>query len=378
MHIAFGGIAVPQAATSKNTTVHEELFTLTSLVYTVTETLRYRGGIGQWSWVLHRLSGLGVVLFLTLHVIDTSWAVFYPELYVKAIAAYQSPLFTIGEFGLVAAVIYHALNGLRIAIFDARPMLWKHQARAAWFVLGGTVIILIPVFLLMFTHVLEFYNSGRVVLPITEVLAEQLPFAVGIIGAAIAAIFASALIGLVSGNQKPGRVSKGPGAPVERFWWAFMRLSGLIIVPLVFGHLAIAHIIQGVFDITVAGASVAGVPINADAANILANGINESGTAVEYVAERWGYLLGPIALWRIYDIALLALVTLHGFNGLRYVLTDYTQSSALFRRAAVILCIIAGVVLLTVGGLALIGSIELDAVRAATQAAESLGLLHAE
>ena len=62
--------------------------------------------------------------------------------------------------------------------------------------------------------------------------------------------------------------------------------------------------------------------------------------------------------------------------GLLYVLTDYTQSCALFRRAAVILCIIAGVVLLSVGGLALIGSIEMYAVRAATQATENLGLLH--
>ena len=58
---------------------------LTSLVLTVRETLRYRGAIGQWSWVLHRLTGVGVALFLALHVIDTSWAVFYPDLYVPLI-----------------------------------------------------------------------------------------------------------------------------------------------------------------------------------------------------------------------------------------------------------------------------------------------------
>ena len=110
---------------------------MTSLVITVTETLRYRGAIGQWSWALHRLSGLGVVLFLVLHVIDTSWAVFWPELYVEAIAAYQSPLFTLGEFGLVAAVVYHAINGLRITFFDYKPHLWRHQQRAAHIVLAG-------------------------------------------------------------------------------------------------------------------------------------------------------------------------------------------------------------------------------------------------
>ncbi|MBK8136064.1 MAG: succinate dehydrogenase, cytochrome b556 subunit [Chloroflexi bacterium] len=105
---------------------------------TLTETLRYRGAIGQWSWVLHRISGLGVVLFLTLHVIDTSWAVFYPGLYEEAIAAYQSPLFTLGEFALIACVVYHAYNGLRIVVFDFNPRWWKHQQRAAHVVLGLT------------------------------------------------------------------------------------------------------------------------------------------------------------------------------------------------------------------------------------------------
>jgi succinate dehydrogenase / fumarate reductase cytochrome b subunit len=32
--------------------------------------LRYRGGSGQWTWLLHRAAGLGVVLFLTLHIFD--------------------------------------------------------------------------------------------------------------------------------------------------------------------------------------------------------------------------------------------------------------------------------------------------------------------
>src|SRR6187402_3391684 len=103
---------MPHKITLANTVNLERLFVLASLVLTLKETLRYRGAIGQWSWVLHRLTGLGVVLFLFLHVIDTSWAVTNPEGYVAAIASYQSPLFTLGEFGLVFAVVYHALNGL--------------------------------------------------------------------------------------------------------------------------------------------------------------------------------------------------------------------------------------------------------------------------
>ncbi|MCK6579184.1 MAG: succinate dehydrogenase, cytochrome b556 subunit [Anaerolineae bacterium] len=330
---------------------------MTSLVLTISETLRYRGAIGQWSWVLHRISGLGVVLFLTLHVIDTSWAVFYPELYVDAIAAYQSPVFTLGEFGLVACVIYHALNGLRIVIFDARPKLWKHQARAAVIVLAATAILLIPTFLIMFAHVLDFYNEGRPVMNIVDAVVKQAPFAAGIAVAIIAAVLLSAISGVII----PARKSQGRGSTIERFWWSFMRVSGLLIVPLVFGHLAMIHLIQGVFDITLAGHTVVGTTL-----------ANETGTAVEFVANRWGMLVGGVAVWKLYDFALLALVVIHGFNGLRYVLTDYTSGSRFAKSAAIYLCVIGAVVLLTLGGLALLNTIDSAAIELAQEATRAL------
>jgi len=332
--------------------------------------MRYKGALGQWSWVLHRITGLGVVLFLTLHVIDTSWSVFYPQLYVEAIATYQTPLFTIGEFGLVACVVYHALNGLRIAVIDYKPVWWKYQQRAAMYVLGGTVIILVPVFFLMFGHVLNFYNDpNSKFLGLIDVLRAQLPFVVGIAVAVIAALFLSALFGLVAGKSAAPKIDALTGkrviamhaSRIERFWWAFMRISGVIIIPLVFGHLAMMHIIQGVFDITTAGHTVVGTDI-----------INNSGTSVEFVADRWKYLLAGVAVWRIYDFALIALVVTHGFNGLRLVLTDYTSFSPYLKRAAVYLCIIGAVVLLTLGCLALLSTIDSGALDIAKQAAANL------
>src|SRR5690606_5818014 len=138
------------------------------------------------------------------HVIDTSWAVFYPELYVKAIAEYQSPLFTIGEFALVAAVVYHALNGFRIIVFDYRPEWWRHQQRAAWMVLGGAVVILIPVFIGMFGHVQEFYfgEESPQVLSLIEVLSGQVRFIVGFGVAILAALILAGLAGLILGDQR--------------------------------------------------------------------------------------------------------------------------------------------------------------------------------
>jgi succinate dehydrogenase / fumarate reductase, cytochrome b subunit len=340
----------------------QEELELTSLVLTLTETLRYRGALGQWSWVLHRISGIGVVFFLTLHVIDTSWAVFYPELYVRAIASYQSPLFTLGEFALVACVVYHALNGLRIAIIDYKPVWWKYQQRAAWYVLGGTVLILVPVFILMFGHVLDFYNDpAHEILPLDVVLAEQLPFAIGIAVAVVAGVLFSGLHGLIAPARAKTPNAKPQGSRLERFWWSYMRISGFLIVPLVFGHLAIMHIIQGVFDITAAGHTVVGT-----------NLLNETGTAVEFVANRWNLLIGGVAVWRLYDFGLLALVVVHGFNGLRLVLTDYTTFSPLLRRGMTYLCVIGAVVLLVLGSAALLSTIDSGALQIAEQAAENL------
>ncbi|MEO8609360.1 MAG: succinate dehydrogenase, cytochrome b556 subunit [Chloroflexota bacterium] len=334
---------------------------MTSLVLTLTETLRYRGALGQWSWVLHRISGLGVVFFLTLHVIDTSWSVFYPELYVKAIATYQTPIFTLGEFGLVASVVYHALNGLRIAIIDFKPVWWKYQQRAAWYVLLGTVIILIPAFILMFGHVLNFYNdANHQTINQIEALIDQWPFAVGIVVAAVAGILFSGLHGLIAPARKTAD-AKPHGSRAERFWWSYMRISGILIVPLVFGHLAIMHIIQGVFDITAVQHTVVGT-----------NLVNITGTSVEFVANRWNLLISGVAVWRIYDAAMLALVVIHGFNGLRLVLTDYTTFSPLLRRGMTYMCVIGAVVLLVLGSAALLSTISDGAVQIAAQAAASL------
>lgn len=336
---------------------------MTSLVLTVTETLRYRGSIGQWSWVLHRISGLGVVLFLTLHVVDTSWAVFYPEKYVSAIASYQSPLFTLGEFGLVACVVYHALNGLRIAIIDYKPVWWRYQQRAAIYVLVATVIILVPVFLLMFSHVLRFYNDpDHKIMPFLDVIVEQLPFVAGFVAAGIAGIIFSFIAGLISPAKAKTPGVKAKGSRIERFWWMYMRISGILIVPLVFGHLAMMHVIQGVFDITVANHAVVG-----------SNLINQSGTAVEFVANRWGTFIGPLAIWRVYDLTLLALAVIHGFNGLRLVLTDYTNFSPLLKRGMIYMCVIGAVVLLLLGAGALIGTINQEAIN---MAADAMSKLH--
>jgi len=349
---------------------------VTSLVFTVRETLRYRGAIGQWSWVLHRLSGVGVVIFFALHVVDTSWAVFYPELYVKAIAAYQSPLFTVGEFGLVFAVVYHAINGIRIAIFDNRPDLWRYQDRAAVIVMIITLALLAPVFLGMLSHVIDFYVTEQAIASshmldvVLFSIAEQLPFIAGFVGALAASIVLAALYSLLRGESSTAASGSPQASPIERFWWGFMRLSGLLILPLVFGHLALMHVVQGVFDITAAQVVAGTLAENAS--------IGAVPTAVEFVYHRWTYAAGGVFVWRVYDMFLLVLVTLHGFNGLRYVLTDYTSSNDFARRTAVAFCTIVAAILLAVGGAVLFVPLEQNIIEEALAATAEVYELRGE
>ncbi len=104
---------------------------MSTLILTLRESMRYRGRSGHWSWIAHRLSGLAILLFLVLHVWDTANAHFYPELYAWSIAVFKHPFFAVGEIGVMAAVLYHAFNGIRITLLDFKPEWWKYQQRSA-------------------------------------------------------------------------------------------------------------------------------------------------------------------------------------------------------------------------------------------------------
>jgi succinate dehydrogenase / fumarate reductase cytochrome b subunit len=119
---------------------------------TLTGLVRYAGREGQLSFILHRLTGLGTLLFLTLHILDTSTVYFFPQLYSHAIDLYRSTPFMLGEIVLVFSVIYHGVNGARIAIFDLlSPRLWSisNQRRTAVWTLGVAILLWLPAAFLM-------------------------------------------------------------------------------------------------------------------------------------------------------------------------------------------------------------------------------------
>lgn len=100
----------------------------------------YKGGTGQWSWVAHRVTGVAVVSFLFAHIVDTFAVGFGPEAYNETVSLYKQWWFTPFEVGLIAAVMYHAINGMRIILFDFWPKLaLRHRS----FALAQMVLFLV-------------------------------------------------------------------------------------------------------------------------------------------------------------------------------------------------------------------------------------------
>ena len=78
-----------------------------------------------------------IFFFLLVHVLDTALVRVSPEAYNAVIGTYKNPIVGLGEVGLVAAIVFHALNGLRIILVD----FWAEGTRATsgrccWGVLG--------------------------------------------------------------------------------------------------------------------------------------------------------------------------------------------------------------------------------------------------
>ena len=101
----------------------------------------YRGKIGMWSWVLHRITGVAIFFFLLVHVLDTALVRVSPEAYNAVINTYKTPIIGLAELGLVAAILFHAFNGIRIILIDFWSKGSKYQNAMFWVVVGIAFII---------------------------------------------------------------------------------------------------------------------------------------------------------------------------------------------------------------------------------------------
>jgi succinate dehydrogenase / fumarate reductase cytochrome b subunit len=90
----------------------------------------------MWSWVAHRVTGVLIFFFLFVHVLDTALVRVSPKAYDDVVGTYKNPLVNLLEVGLVGAILFHALNGLRVIAVDFWGNGPRYQRQMLWAVVG--------------------------------------------------------------------------------------------------------------------------------------------------------------------------------------------------------------------------------------------------
>lgn len=109
--------------------------------------LTYKGGGPMLTFLLHRITALGIILFVGLHVLS-SFSMqqgVASDLGTSLNIIYENWIF---QIFVVFCVVFHTLNGLRITILDFWPKLIKYQREAIWLE-WGVFIPLYGMFLLL-------------------------------------------------------------------------------------------------------------------------------------------------------------------------------------------------------------------------------------
>jgi len=120
----------------------------------------YRGREGMWSWVAQRITGALTFFFLFAHVLDTALVRVSPEAYDTVIASYKTPIVNLMEVGLVGAVLYHALNGLRVIAVDFWEKGPRYQKQMLWSLVAVWLLLMVPGVYFMLQHTfLEIFGS---------------------------------------------------------------------------------------------------------------------------------------------------------------------------------------------------------------------------
>ncbi len=115
----------------------------------------YRGREGMWSWVAHRVTGVLIFFFLFAHVLDTALVRVSPDAYDRIMSTYKTPIVAAMEVGLFGAVLYHALNGLRVMAIDFWDKGTRYQKQMSFAVVGIFLVLMVPSAYFMLKHTVE-------------------------------------------------------------------------------------------------------------------------------------------------------------------------------------------------------------------------------
>jgi len=103
-----------------------------------------RRGLGAWAFLLNRITGLGLVVYLYVHLAVLSLLARGPESWDSFIDIVRSPFFLALDVVVIAGWLIHALNGIRITLanFSFGARVQKAMFAVAMVIAGATLLVL--------------------------------------------------------------------------------------------------------------------------------------------------------------------------------------------------------------------------------------------
>jgi succinate dehydrogenase / fumarate reductase cytochrome b subunit len=116
---------------------------------------KYKGGGPMLAWVLHRISGLAIVVFVALHIVASFLTQqFGSDLGININIVYQSIFF---QLFIVFCALFHGVNGLRIIVLDIWPRLIRYQKESTWL----EWFVVLPLYLLTAFLMIRRFLAGE-------------------------------------------------------------------------------------------------------------------------------------------------------------------------------------------------------------------------
>jgi succinate dehydrogenase / fumarate reductase cytochrome b subunit len=109
----------------------------------------YRISWAQLAYFGHRASGIGVLIFLFAHIVETATVALGPDVYNFTQGFYHNLPVRLGEILLMAALVYHSLNGLRVIVMDFWPRTTVAYRPLTYGVIVATILTMIPMSIIM-------------------------------------------------------------------------------------------------------------------------------------------------------------------------------------------------------------------------------------
>jgi len=113
--------------------------------------MAYRRHSGSWAYLLHRITGIGLVVYLFVHIWALSSLTKGRAVFTEEMKTFTTPPFKVAEWLLGLLVMFHAFNGIRIAIVDLGEGA-KYQKKLLGFVYVVGIAVVVGMFFLIFSN----------------------------------------------------------------------------------------------------------------------------------------------------------------------------------------------------------------------------------